>query len=368
MTFRAPLISNAGTRAPVTELLTWSRGLPPGVIANPVPPIRNYDWPNPLPLKTDAGINRTWIHVQQLIPPVVNPFAQRDWPNPTLALVPGTELKTWTHSLPPGVIGNPVPLIAQTDWPNPQPQKPNLELRTWAQELPPGVMATTLPPRNQDFQNPQPQRQNLELRFWWNPAIQPVAMPFNQDDWPNPAPQRLNLELRTWWQSPAVPPFVQSPFNQSDWPNPLPQAPNLELRTWFNGLPTGQINQALPPNAQYDWPNPPPLPPNLELKSWIQTYSDQAPTPPPQPVVVTVDTHDPGLRKRKRFDDSAQTQVIRESQLKPKRPKAPKPEEAQQPIADPPSDEEDLALLMSDEDEQLTDLIELAAQILRTLH
>lgn len=300
MTFRAPLIITAGPRGQPTDLLTWAQGLPPGIIANPVLPLRNYDWPNPSPLKTDAGINRTWIHVQQLIPPVVSPFAQWDWPDPTLGGIPGTELKTWTHTLPPGVIGNPVPLIAQTDWPNPAPPKPN-------------------------------------------------------------------LDLRTWWQSPAVPPFVALPFNQTDWPNPLPKAANLELRTWLNGLPTGQINQALPPNAQYDWPNPPPLPPNLELKSWIQTYSDQAPVPSP---VTPSDTHDPLPRRRKRFDDSAQTQVIRESRLKPKKiRKTEVPAEQPAPIPiDTSAEDEDVSLLLADEDEQLTSLVELATHILRTLH
>lgn len=95
---------------------------------------------------------------------------------------------------------------------------------------------------------------------------------------------------------------------------------------------------------------------------------------PSAPVVVTTDTHD-GLPKRKRkFDDQAQTQVIRESQLRPKKRPADKPsiQEAREPIDAPTLDtaaeEADLMRLIEHEDETLLDLVESAVELLRTLH
>jgi len=85
------------------------------------------------------------------------------------------------------------------------------------------------------------------------------------------------------------------------------------------------------------------------------------------------DTHDPGLRKRKkRFDDSAQTQIIRESRLKPKRAKAPVMESVAEPkpippAMDSPEDEEMLATLMAADDSATTALVEEALTLLRTL-
>lgn len=91
---------------------------------------------------------------------------------------------------------------------------------------------------------------------------------------------------------------------------------------------------------------------------------------------VSADTHDPLPKRRKRqFDDGAQTQVIRESQLKPKKAKA--VTTAIREIADPqelpayienPEDEDELLALIQDQDEQLISTIELATHLLRTLH
>lgn len=88
---------------------------------------------------------------------------------------------------------------------------------------------------------------------------------------------------------------------------------------------------------------------------------------------TTQDTHDPKpwIKRKKRFDDSAQTQVIRESQLKPKKPKrqdrVPKAE-VPLPKFDAGPEDEEIMLLVDDEDARTADLIELATQILRTLH
>lgn len=90
-------------------------------------------------------------------------------------------------------------------------------------------------------------------------------------------------------------------------------------------------------------------------------------------IAITQDTHDPKpwIKRKKRFDDSAQTQVIRESQLKPKKPKRPAKESTAEPVApkfDAGPEDEEIMLLVDDEDARTADLIELATQILRTLH
>lgn len=83
------------------------------------------------------------------------------------------------------------------------------------------------------------------------------------------------------------------------------------------------------------------------------------------------DTHDPLPKRRRRFDDSAQTQVIRESQLKPKakRAKAPValPERVPPALTDSPEDEEMLAKLIAADDAAVTTAIEGALDLLRTL-
>lgn len=100
---------------PNLELRTWLNQLPPGVVGNPVPPILNYDWPNPG--QPRRLIDYTWTWAQQIPQPVFQmPFSQTDWPNPVIQR-PNLELRTWTHSpaVPPFVQ---LPLN-QHDWPNP---------------------------------------------------------------------------------------------------------------------------------------------------------------------------------------------------------------------------------------------------------
>lgn len=84
--------------------------------------------------------------------------------------------------------------------------------------------------------------------------------------------------------------------------------------------------------------------------------------------VTAVDTHD-GLRKRKpKFDDSAQTQVIRESDLKPKQRKARKSATVE-PVAPIPSvTDEDLLLYQMLEDDEVTELLTLTHSLLKGLH
>lgn len=93
------------------------------------------------------------------------------------------------------------------------------------------------------------------------------------------------------------------------------------------------------------------------------------------PIVDGSDTHDLPLPKRRRqYDDSAQTQVIRESQLKPKKIKktdATQPTQPTQPppmVKDMPEDEEILAQLVAAEDQAIASTIEEAMTLLKTLH
>lgn len=225
---------------PNLALRSWLNGLPPGVIANPVPPIRNYDWPNPT-LRVQSFEQRTWIHSQQISPSVVMPFAQNDWPNP-------------------------------------RGQLRNQDL-SWAEGLPQTALALTLPLRQLEWPNPVYARANLDLRSWiQKPQLTaPVALPFNQSDWPLPAPARPNLQLRSWSFSLQIQPQVQRPFNQFDWPNPAQKPFNLELRAWRQSVPQSVLSNPLPPIRQRDWPNPRPRAANLELRTWAENFSIQAP-------------------------------------------------------------------------------------------
>lgn len=86
---------------------------------------------------------------------------------------------------------------------------------------------------------------------------------------------------------------------------------------------------------------------------------------------LTSDTHDGFAKKRPRFDDSAQTQVIRESRLKPKKAKSAPVIDVEPPTLayiENPEDEEELLALLQDQEEQLISTIELATHLLRTLH
>jgi hypothetical protein len=268
MAVRAPLPGLPPAPGRSVELLTWKGALPPGVISNPVPPIRQRDWPNPVLRRPDFEL-RKWIN--GLPPGVISnpvpPIRQRDWPNPTLRRQ-DFELRKWLNGLPPGVIANPVPPILQRDWPNPAPQRQNLELRTWVQwqQIP---QPAAQPFAQYDWPNPAPARQNLELRSWTQGIplqYLSLTIPPNQYDWPNPILRVQNLELRTWRQE-LTPSARQIPTNQYDWPNPVLAKPDFTNRTW------SFWQQIQPPVAlpfsQYDWPNPAPLRPNYELRSWF---------------------------------------------------------------------------------------------------
>lgn len=88
---------------------------------------------------------------------------------------------------------------------------------------------------------------------------------------------------------------------------------------------------------------------------------------------TNADTHDGG-RKKRRYDDSAQTQVIRESALRPKKlsaksVQAPAPKPVQPVVmTDAPEDEESLLALVELQDDEIFKQIELATHLLRTLH
>lgn len=87
--------------------------------------------------------------------------------------------------------------------------------------------------------------------------------------------------------------------------------------------------------------------------------------------VVNLDTHDGGRKRKKRFDDAAQTQVIRESALKPiQRPQKKSATVTPAPVTtfDARAEDEELLLLQLDEDERLNRILELAASVLQTLH
>lgn len=93
------------------------------------------------------------------------------------------------------------------------------------------------------------------------------------------------------------------------------------------------------------------------------------------PLMDSGDTHDlPLPKRRRRFDDTAQTQVIRESQLKPKKTKKNHAQQPTQqpstpePVKDMPEDEEILAQLVAAEDQAIASTIEEAMTLLKTLH
>lgn len=206
----------------------WTQALPPGVIGQTLPPIRNNDWPNPV----RARANQDILSWQFVFTEYDCPFIQTEWPNPALRTRPSLDVLTWIKG--PQLTGVVVPQpFSQTDWPNPAQPRANLELRGWIETLPPGVLAQQVPPiRNVEWPTP---RRPVDMALTWTQSVrqQPViAYPFNQLDWTNPVLREPHRENRTWIQAPDVPPVVQRPFNQFDWPVPKPKNPNLELRGW----------------------------------------------------------------------------------------------------------------------------------------
>jgi hypothetical protein len=263
---------------PSHELRTWVNGLPPGVVANPVPPIRNYDWQNPT-LRVQNHEQRTWLHSQQLTPATVMPFSQYNWPNPQTR-ARNQDLLSWVEGLPQPALSLTIP-PRQSEWPNPVYARANIDLRSWTQQPQITVtVVTTLPYNQRDWPNPVIARANHDLRTWTNglPSGQiSLTIPPGQRDWPLPPPARPNTQLRSFSFSLQIQPQVQLPFNQSEWPNPPQKRPNLELRVWRQGVPQGVLSNPLPPIRQTQWPNPFPRASNLELRTWVENFSIQAP-------------------------------------------------------------------------------------------
>lgn len=276
---QAPLIANIGAPLrnsdrpnpaplpPNLELRTWLNGLPPGVVANPVPPL-GRTWTTPAPV---APVNVDALNWSAKPPPTVAvvaaPFAQMDWANP-IQLAPNVSLRTFTSGpppvsaaaprnnwwdnptippanlgllglrtfvggLPPGVIGNPVPPISNIDWPVPQRTGQSY---TWinAQQI---VAATPAPFTQYDWPNPRTAAQGDSRLYTWSngPLIANIGAPFSQGDWPNPKLAAARVDLLNWVTTPvSITPFING---QWDWPNPAQRAPNLELATWLNRPP-----------------------------------------------------------------------------------------------------------------------------------
>lgn len=110
------------------------------------------------------------------------------------------------------------------------------------------------------------------------------------------------------------------------------------------------------------------------MLAWLQNMGHAASHGIP-PVTTAPDTHDDLRKRHKRYDDTAQTQVIRESRLKPKKAKSAEP--ALAPIVEPanaalyldsPQDEEALMALIQRQDDEILAQIDLATHLLRTLH
>jgi hypothetical protein len=212
--------------------------------------------------------------------------------------------------------------------------------------------------------------------------------------WVQPETYRnIAVTLQTQITRPGVdPPQVPRPWAAVDlYPNLALQAPIAQVP--LSGGIEPWIAKRYPPQVEvfqnkaiYAPAESPSVPPaviepvrTLQPATQVELYPNLAVLPPsaPPPVVEVPDSHEPGLEKglrgkgwkKKRHDDLAQTQVIRESQLPGKKPKtvAVSPMPAA-PVMDAPDEEFLLALLQQEDDETAEQLAAHAITLLKTLH
>lgn len=155
-----------------------------------------------------------------------------------------------------------------------------VQLRTWTQSYNPNLIGKdTLPIRQMDWPLPQTvPRQAITWIDWQKSYLQ---RPLRQTDWPLPLAAMAGLQL----QSPRNLVLLSSikPFNQFDWPLPIAQ----------NRIQKGQIERNLAlltppvvtsqPFNQFDWPLPARLNPQMPVLLW-PFPARYYPTPVPPPV------------------------------------------------------------------------------------
>lgn len=231
MTIRAPLSTRVGTRGPPVSLLTWTTSA--GALQRTFV-LRQLDWPNPAPKRPDLTL-RTWT--QGLPPgvianPVPTPIRQLDWPNPQ-PKKPFLDNLGWEfwQQIPQPATSAP---FVRTDWPNPLRRAARADLLTWTDGFPFG--AINLSPRAKDW--PNPVRAKAPTQVWLQTQLPMFPTPFAPAQWPNPTVKAVSFE-RTWTQ--GLPPgslaaTTTLPPHTYDWPNPALPEPSYDLRGWSQSL------------------------------------------------------------------------------------------------------------------------------------
>jgi hypothetical protein len=237
---------------------------------------------------------------------------------------------------------------------------PNIDSQVWASKV--GAVALTGKPP--PYQSSGPALIDLSGSGYWSP---PATNPQGRlQGFTNGAPQFTDLS--------GYAAITASAFNR--------QGPTLyQLNSappWMELILASWIQSAVPtPPVLIHGPTVSPLPqayaaPDLTI-NYSATFTPS--TFSPSAVINAIDTHD-GLPKKhkRRYDDTVQTQVTRESQLRPKKAAKAPPAVVEAPkplfvnaVVDTPEDEEALIQLMAKEDEQILAAIEEASKLLGKL-
>jgi hypothetical protein len=225
---------------------------PPNIFAQ----ARQQDWPVPRGAEPDWRRSWEWSYNKNLIGQDQLPIRQQDWPNP----IPPALVKDWIQQTNLALLTQPPALLpfkrSYTDLPIAGPQQP-AQSWTWfynlnlvgKDQLPIGAEVTELAPS----QKPADQPQLRSWAAWYNlNLIGQDELPFRQMDWPlTPAAQRA-ADLATWID--RVKWWLLTPFHQTDWPNPTQPFRDPTLATIARGYNLNLIGQDQLPNRQQDWP------------------------------------------------------------------------------------------------------------------
>jgi hypothetical protein len=227
---------------------------PPNIFAQ----ARQQDWPVPRGAEPDWRRSWEFSYNKNLLGQDQLPIRQQDWPNP----IPPLLVKDWIQQTNLALLAQPPALLpyrrSYTDLPVPAPQQPaqswtfsyNLNL-IGKDQLPIGAELYELAPS----QKPPEQ---VQLHSWaWCYDLNLIGqdeLPFRQQDWPlTPAAQRA-VDLATWVD--RVKWWLLKPFAQLDWPNPTQPFRDPTLATVARGYNLDLLGQDQLPNRQQDWPLP----------------------------------------------------------------------------------------------------------------
>jgi hypothetical protein len=227
---------------PIPPAQSWEWSYNKNLIGQDQLPIRQSDWPNPIPPAT----LRDWIAQTNLAlltqPPALLPYKRTLYELPPAGPQQAAPSWTWQYNL--NLIGQDAMIKSAqvTDLAPIYPPYIN-QLRTWV---------------------------------WWYSLelIGQDELPFRQTDWPlTPAAQRA-VDLGTWIdRTKFLLAQLYKPFAQYDWPNPTAPFRDPTLATVARGYNLDLLGQDSLPNRQQDWPNPTPFPDYTVLRGFALPFN-----------------------------------------------------------------------------------------------